>query len=172
MAYNAGILLGRITKISGFEGAVTIKTESFFSGNIPQMESVYLEIEGRPVPFFISGEENAGAGLLRLRFDGYPTAESVSGFVGCRVYLTTATETIETNDDLSLLEGFTVVDRDGQVLGMITEVIPNPGQWLLGVKTGSGKQLLIPLHEDLIVKSDRRKKRLVMDLPAGLGEIN
>ena len=54
MAYKNDILLGRITKVSGYEGAVTVKLEKIFTENIPQMESVFLEIEGRPVPFFIS----------------------------------------------------------------------------------------------------------------------
>jgi hypothetical protein len=66
MAYNSNILLGRITKVSGYEGAVAVKLEKIFTENIPQMESVFLEIEGRPVPFFISGSEYSGADILKL----------------------------------------------------------------------------------------------------------
>ena len=63
MAYNSDILLGRITKVSGYEGAVTVRLEKIFFENIPQMESVFLEIEGRQVPFFISDppEDTPGA---------------------------------------------------------------------------------------------------------------
>jgi len=38
MAYNCDILLGRISKVNGYEGAVTVKLEKIFSENIPQME--------------------------------------------------------------------------------------------------------------------------------------
>ena len=85
MAYNSNILLGRITKVSGYEGAVTVKLEKIFSENIPQMESVFLEIEGRPVPFFISDSEYSGADILKLQFEGYDSIEKVSEFMvaGC-----------------------------------------------------------------------------------------
>ena len=75
MAYKSNILLGRITKVSGYEGAVTVKLEKIFTENIPQMESVFLEIEGRPVPFFISDSEYSGADILKLRFEGYDSIE-------------------------------------------------------------------------------------------------
>ncbi len=32
------------------------------------MESVFLEIEGKPVPFFISESEYPGGDILRLKF--------------------------------------------------------------------------------------------------------
>ena len=78
MAYRSNILLGRITKLSGYEGAVAVKLEKIFTENIPEMESVFLEIEGRPVPFFISGIEYTGADILKLSFEGYNSIEKVS----------------------------------------------------------------------------------------------
>jgi ribosomal protein L35AE/L33A len=51
MAYKKHILLGKITKVHGFEGAVTIRLERSFSDNILKMESVFIETDGRPVPF-------------------------------------------------------------------------------------------------------------------------
>ena len=89
MAYKNDILLGRITKVSGYEGAVTVKLERFFSEKLPHMESVFLEIEGRPVPFFIAGSEYSGADILKLQFEGYESSEKVSEFIGCQVFLTT-----------------------------------------------------------------------------------
>jgi ribosomal 30S subunit maturation factor RimM len=62
MTYKSDILLGQIIKASGYEGAVTVKLEKDFFDNIPNIESVFLEIEGRPVPFFISETEYSGAG--------------------------------------------------------------------------------------------------------------
>jgi len=91
MAYKNNILLGRITKVSGYEGAVAVKLEKTFVENIPQMESVFLEIEGRPVPFFISGLEYSGADILKLSFEGYNSVEKISEFTGCSIFLTNET---------------------------------------------------------------------------------
>src|SRR5450759_1651583 len=88
MAYINNILLGRITKASGYEGAVAVKLEKIFTENIPQMESVFMEIEGRPVPFFISDIEYPGADILKLSFDGYNSSGKISEFIGSRIFLT------------------------------------------------------------------------------------
>jgi 16S rRNA processing protein RimM len=172
MAYKNDILLGRITKVSGYEGAVTVKLERLFSGKIPHMESVFLEIEGRPVPFFISQSDYSGADILKLKFEGYNSSDKVIEFVGCRVFLTTQTAAGNKEDEIKSLVGFSVLTTDNVILGSVGEVIQNPGQWLLSVTSESKKAILIPLHENLIVRIDNKKKLLIMDLPEGLAEIN
>jgi 16S rRNA processing protein RimM len=172
MAYNYGILLGRITKVSGYEGAVAVKLERNFSGKIPHIESVFLEIEGRPVPFFVSGSDYSGADILKLKFDGYDSSDRVDEFTGCRIFLTTVRESENTSEDFQSLEGYNIMTPDKKLLGTVTEVIQNPGQWLLDVASPAGKSMLIPLHEHFLVKIDKKKKIMVMDIPEGLTEIN
>ncbi|HPT20454.1 MAG TPA: ribosome maturation factor RimM [Bacteroidales bacterium] len=172
MAYNSDILLGRITKASGYEGAVTVKLEKIFSENIPQMESVFLEIEGRLVPFFISDSEYSGADIIRLSFEGYNTIEKVNGFIGSRVFLTSDIKDDDTTDDIRLLTGYKVLVQDDKLLGSVKEIIPNPGQWLLAVTSTKNKEILIPLHEHFIVRINKRKKTILLDIPEGLTEIN
>jgi 16S rRNA processing protein RimM len=171
MAYSNNILLGRITKLSGYEGAVTVKLEKIFSENIPLMESVFLEIEGRPVPFFISGSEYSGADILKLSFEGYESIEKVREFIGCRIFLTSGKPVNTHPDDLTSLKGYLVLVH-GNILGTITDIIQNPGQWLLSISTPSEKEILIPLHNDFIVSIDDTKKTINMDIPDGLTDIN
>jgi 16S rRNA processing protein RimM len=173
MAYNNNILLGRITKVSGYEGTVAIKLEKIFSENIPQMESVFLEIEGRPVPFFISDLDYAGADILKMSFAGYDSAEKISEFTGCRVFLTSEpADDKSTLSDTQILTGFSVLTKQKVLVGSISEIIPNNGQWLLSVISPGKKSILIPFHEDFIISIDRKKKIVFMDIPDGLLEIN
>jgi 16S rRNA processing protein RimM len=172
MAYKNEILLGRITKVSGYEGAVAIKLEKVFTENIPSMESVFLEIEGRPVPFFISDIDYSGADILKLQFEGYDSSEKISEFVGCRVFLTTGSGKVKKGKDAVNLTGYRVVIAEHTILGIITEIIENPGQWLLNVVSSDRNNYLIPLHEDFIVSIDKKTKTIKMDLPEGLTEIN
>jgi 16S rRNA processing protein RimM len=172
MAYFCNILLGRITKTSGYEGGVNVKLERSFIENIPQMESVFLEIEGRPVPFFISGSEYSGTDILKLWFNDYNTADKVNGFKGCKVYLTSEGEAIEKKGDFAELTGYEVWTDENVVIGHIKEVIQNPGQWLLHITSLQKKEILIPLHEDFIVLLDDVKRVLVLKIPEGLTEIN
>lgn len=172
MAYKYNILLGRISKVSGFEGAMTVILERSFIENIPQMETVFLEIEGRPVPFFISESEYSGNDILKIRFIDYDTVEKVSEFKGCKVYLTSELHTTEKMDDSGDITGYEVLTDDNLLLGHITEVIQYPGQWLLNITTPDKKEILVPLHEDFIILLDYRKRLMVLKIPEGLLEIN
>jgi len=172
MAYNSNILLGRITKISGYEGTVAVRLEKSFIENIPPMESVFLEIDGRPVPFFISGYDYSGADILKLSFEGYESVEKISEFTGCRVFLTSADNGEPDNEDISYLTGYAVLNTDNVIIGEISGVIQNPGQWLLSVNSPANKEILIPFHEDFIVMIDDDKRIMQMDIPDGLIELN
>jgi 16S rRNA processing protein RimM len=172
MAKLKHILLGRITKTHGFEGAVTVKVEKIFSENIPEPESVFLEIEGRPVPFFIEYSEQPDSVTLRLKFDGYDSSASVKEFVGSGVYLTGTVPQKSKGSHYSGLEGYIVKSSDGIVAGVVKELIENPSQLLLNIVTHSGKEFLIPLHEDLIEEVDNENRTIRMIIPEGLEEIN
>jgi len=172
MAYRKHILLGKIAKIHRYEGAVIIRLERNFSDNIPEMESVFLEIEGRPVPFFIEYTERAGNDILRMKFEGYNNAAKVREFVGCNVFLADAHFSGEITDDLQNLQGYKVISGKNNDIGIIKEIIHNPGQILLVVRSESGKDMLIPLHEDLIQKLNPGQKIIKMIIPEGLTDIN
>ena len=172
MTYNCDILLGQITKVSGFEGAVTVRLERSFIDNIPQLESVFLEIEGRPVPFFISESEYSGGDILKIIFIYYNSAEKVNEFKGCRIYLTSDQPAAEKSDDFGDLTAYRVYTEDDLFLGQVDEVIQNPGQWLLNISSPDKKEILFPLHEDLIIRLDPEKKIMVLKIPEGLLEIN
>jgi 16S rRNA processing protein RimM len=172
MAYIANILLGRISKAHGFEGAVTVKLEKSFIEKIPDMESVFLEIEGKPVPFFIEESEYPGGDTLRLKFFGYDKVDKVNEFAGCRIFLISAVK-IKTDKSISFnFDSYKIFLPDNSLLGTVRSVIEHPGQSLLSIETSLKKEILIPLHEDFVISVDNEKKVLVMDLPEGLIDIN
>lgn len=172
MAYSCKILLGRIAKVSGYEGAVTVRLEKIFSENIPKLESVFLEIDGRPVPFFISSSDYSGADILKLTFKDYNSIEKMREFTGCRVFLTKGVPKNKEVSDIHDLVGYKVITETEKLLGSIIGVIPNQAQWLLSINSPENKEILIPLHEDFIVSINKRKRIIEMELPEGLTVIN
>jgi 16S rRNA processing protein RimM len=172
MEYESQISLGRIAKIHGNEGSVSVQLEKEFIDNIPEMESVFLEIEGKLVPFFISHIEYAGGTIARLQFDGYREFDKISEFNGCRVFLTSTPEEYHQSLSSPDLTGFRIFSSGDEYLGTIAKITDNPGQTLLSVISAGGKEVLIPLHEDLIVRIIKGKKKIIMELPEGLAELN
>ncbi len=172
MAYKAQILLGTITKAHGFEGGVSIRLEKNFIENVPEIESVFLEIEGKPVPFFIALQDYPGGDVVRLKFDGFDNVHKVKEFSGCSVFLTSGVEKTRPGKDIRNFIGFKVYSFDNKRIGTIEELFENPGQILINVSTDKGKKILIPFHKNLIVRVDNRKKTIKMDLPEGLEDLN
>ncbi len=172
MAYKAQILLGTITKVHGFEGAVTVRIDKAYTERIPELKSVFLEIEGKPVPFFIADLEYHGTDILRLKFEGYESIQNVHEFTGCRVFLTTGEIEKEESESFENLTGFKIRSSVNKSIGTVIGIIENPGQILLIIDAGSGREILIPLHDDLIIAVDKKKKIIRMDLPEGLTDLN
>ena len=172
MAHSGNILLGKITKIHGFEGAVTVKLEKNFSENIPGMESVFIEIDGRPVPFFIDYIEHVNADKAYIMFVDYNSIEKIREFVGCRILVPEKHLNSDQGNEQDDLNGYIIYSEVGQLIGEVVETIKNPAQWLLKIKSSAGKEILVPLHEDLIAELDEKNKVIRMMIPEGLTEIN
>jgi 16S rRNA processing protein RimM len=172
MAYKTHILLGKITKVHGYQGAVNIRLERNFSDNIPELESVFVETDGRPVPFFIEYTEQPDNLTLRMKFSGYESDNKVKEFVGCRIYLTEPVSEVSSVEIPPDLISYEVYSDSGNSMGIISEIIENPGQLLLNIISAAGKNILLPLHEDLIESIDPEKKIIRMIIPEGIADIN
>jgi len=172
MAYKADILLGHIIRLHGHHGEVVIKLGNDFRNNLPLLEWVFLEIEGKPVPFLISDSEYSGSDTMLLRFEGYDSSDKVREFMNCKVFLTQKNPEIQKSEDPQNIIGFRINTVDNNHVGRITDITENPGQILLSVENASGNIVLIPLHEHLVSRIDRRRKIIIMELPEGLLDLN
>jgi 16S rRNA processing protein RimM len=160
--------IGRITKTYGFEGAVVVRNENGIGREPEQGEPVFVVIDGIPVPFFTREAFSPSRETLVISFDDYLTVESVSSLRGCEVR-TNLEE--DSHDDADVLTGYTLIDKKSGFTGVIADVIQNPGQTIAVVTTSSG-DVLVPVHPDLIVAVDDKRKIIEMLLPSGLTGIN
>lgn len=160
--------IGRITKTYGFEGAVVVRSESGITGEPEQGEPVFVVIDGIPVPFFTRDAFSPSPGTLVISFDDYLTTESVLSLKGCEVRIAGEAEE---SDDLAGLNGYSMTDSNSGFSGTIISVLQNPGQ-LLAVVNSPGGEIFVPLHPDLIVRIDRKRKSIEMSLPEGLIKLN
>ena len=69
--------------------------------------------------------------------------------------------------------GWTLLDEGGTAVGQITGYMDIPGNPCLEVRPGQeagdgAGEIIIPLHEDLVLSIDEEKRELTMSIPAGL----
>lgn len=160
--------IGIITKTHGFDGAVIVRCESGITREPEQGEPVFVVIDGIPVPFFTREAFTTSPDTLVIAFDDYLTPRSVARLKGCEVK---TGEDPEMQDDLSDIKGYTIFDKKSGFTGLIAGIEKNPGQ-LLAVVIAAQGEILIPLHDDLIIYIDPENRTVEMSLPDGLTSIN
>lgn len=173
MQINKLILLGRIIKAHGFNGAVVIALEGEISEKIKEMESVFVEIDGRPVPFFFEWVNDSSPNTLVAKFDYFDSDSSIAEFINCSVY--TDKEILITYSDNSLpifLTGYLLLDSDRREIGEIKKVLSFPMQVMLELRKGKSEDILIPYSEEMIIERDDINRLLILDLPEGIDSVN
>ena len=69
------------------------------------------------------------------------------------------------------LKGCRVFEASGECLGIVTDVLDSAGSQILKVD-GEAKETLIPFAQSYLKKIDLDKRRIDVDLPEGLRELN
>jgi len=105
-----------------------------------------------------------------LKFAGYDTIETAEALVGYEFGLPEA-ERVQLSEGEFYdweLEGCSVETRAGSIIGKAREVLRTGGVELLVVKGESGKEILIPMSQSIVVEIDISLKKILIDPPEGL----
>ena len=164
--------LGTISKTRGAAGSVVLKLDNTISERFYEMESVFLKIEGLLVPFFINVAEPLDQKNILLNFDSVSTENQCKELIGCKVYTDFSDVIIpdKKTSHYNYLIGFTLWDHKYGNVGKIGEILFYPDNPVFQIMQDQ-KEIIVPLHEDLIVEIDSQKKRIKVNLPEGLLEI-
>jgi len=167
------LLLGSLFKANGIKGEVILRFLNNISEKIKKMESVFIEIDGKLVPFFIENFKEKSINSAVVKLELVDNELQASEFIGCNFYiLGDPNSSIDNNEnDYESVIGYTLKDQDMKDIGKIVEYIEIPGNPLLRVQTEK-TELLIPAHDDLIVEIDDDQKYVSIQITEGLLEID
>ena len=172
MATDQFYKIGHISRVHGNDGKVYIKLDVDNPADYSELESVFFEMENKPVPFFVEYSRQTPNGPL-LKFDDINDREEAEGYVGTSLLLP-----IEVLPKLSdgkfyfhELIGALLIDKSKGALGEIKLIYDQTSQILLGVEK-NGTEYLVPLVEAFNPFFKRNDNQLEMDLPDGIVEIN
>jgi 16S rRNA processing protein RimM len=165
--------IGVIQKPHGLKGETIIFYEESYEETLEEAETLFIEIEGGLVPFFVSEEglRFRTSDSAIIQFDELNSQEKARELSGCKVYIPNEdiVETEEENE-LSYLIGFNVFDSQRGEIGTITGLNDFSGNVVATVQHPKA-EILIPLSESIIINMDEGKKELHIDCPEGLIEL-
>lgn len=160
--------VGRIVKTHGIKGEVTLRIDNEDFDEIEELNYFLLDVNDKLIPFFI---ENIGyhSNKSFIMFQDIKTLESASQLVGKAAYLPLDLLPEKDGADFYSHEvvGFVVVDDEKGELGRVQEIIEYPTQSLIQI-IKDDKEILIPIHEDIIKDVDRDERKIYIKAPSGL----
>ncbi|UCH14134.1 MAG: 16S rRNA processing protein RimM [Bacteroidales bacterium] len=164
--------LGTLVKTHGVKGSCVLALNNLHPEEILEVESVFIEIDGLLVPFFISGFSDLGRTSILVTFDNMDSNAKAREFIGCKIYI--SADKVNISDDLyskaADFTGYKVVDSRYGDIGKITEVMDIRENPLFKVRSGNN-EYMIPVNENIIKEINHNKKVIFTDLPEGLLDI-
>ncbi|WP_423819997.1 ribosome maturation factor RimM [Salinimicrobium sp. TIG7-5_MAKvit] len=161
--------LGRIVSKFSFKGEVLIKLDTDEPESYLEMESVFVEYDNNLVPFFIERSSLQKSNLLRVKFEEVDSEEDAEDLMKCDLYLPLNLLPELDEDQFYFHEviGFTVEDEIYGTVGTLTGVNDTTTQALFEIEK-DGKQILIPMNDQFLVKVDKKNKTIYVKTPEGL----
>ena len=150
----------KVLKSWGAAGQVVLSLDADDPRDLESEEPVFIEFDGLPVPFYFESVEAKGNRFI-VKFEDVDSLEEAEELVGRMVTLGDDEE-----DDEDSLIGLQVRDsRSQRIVGEIVDFNDYAGNVTITVETEQG-EVLLPLHEDLIVSI--HDDTITLDIPAGL----
>ncbi|MBE6346022.1 MAG: 16S rRNA processing protein RimM [Lentimicrobiaceae bacterium] len=160
--------IGKIVKTHGLKGEVTLRIDNEQFDEIEELNYFLLDINDKLIPFFIENIVYHSNKAFVL-FQDLKNLEAANQLVGCVVYLPLDLLPEKDGNDFYSHEviDFVVVDEEKGELGKVQEIIEYPTQSIIQI-IKNDKEILIPIHDDIIKNVDREGKKILINAPAGL----
>ena len=163
--------IARVLKSNGTEGEILIGFREISPEDLNQTEPVFITFDGLPVPFFIESFSRKGTNRALAHLTGVKNLQDAEELVGKDIFVIPDGIHEYENADNGLtvddLIGWSLLDAEGKAVGEITDYEDIPGNTCLYVETKGG-QVMVPLHEDLILSVDEDSKTISVNVPEGL----
>ena len=155
--------IAKVLKSNGVDGDVLVSAPDVALEDL--QGPVLIDFDGLPAPFFIESCTRRGTGKYVIHLTDVCNLEDAEELVG-RFLMSDEVE--EEDDAAQDFTGWKVLNR-GDYVGTVTDCEPIPGNLCLYLKPAEdADEIIIPLHEDLIISIDEESLTLNLNLPDGL----
>ncbi len=172
--------MARVLRPHGRRGEVATEILTDFPDHLAQLSAVYLwdgTVEPRRVNVRGCWTSQSRGGQAIFHFKGSDSISDAEKLVGLEVQIPIADRMPLPGGSYYVTDliGCEVCDNAGRELGRVCEVQPTgedtPGTPLLVIDTPEG-ELLVPLAQEICTRIDVNERRIDVNLPEGLRDLN
>jgi 16S rRNA processing protein RimM len=163
--------IGKLVAAFGVHGQLVLQHELGKKTSLKGLQAIFIEDKKNSFfPWFIQSAKIKSDTEIYLSLEGITTREAAIKITQKEVWLPEADfkKFAAKSSPVNLL-GYTIINHE-KPLGNILEVIEQPHQLLCRIEIDN-KEVLIPLNEATLQKTDHKKKQVLVTLPDGLLEI-
>ena len=155
------LAIGRLRRSHGLRGEIILELMTDFPERITPGRTVYI---GSKYQEYILKTVRPHGAYLLISFDPFSTPEAVSILRNQMVY--TQSESLpplpEGEYYFHELVGLQVLDENGQILGVLEEILETGANDIYLVRQPNDEELLLPVIEQVILKVDLERKVIVV----------
>ena len=173
MDKNDYYFLGKITKTSGFKGSLMFFFDVDNTSPYQELDAVFIDTDGSDlIPFAIEKITFRHNNTAVVKLADIDSEEEAIALVGSELYLPLAFLPPLAGKKFYFHEimGFRVVDKNHGDIGNVKDVMDQTGQPIFIIQKG-GKEILVPMTDEIIQMVDRKNKVIEIEAPDGLIDI-
>lgn len=165
------IQIGTTTRVQGATGRIKARVEPRYWQSLPHAEFIFINLDGKPVPFFV---EALGMDVdVFFKLEGVDSPQAALPLTAKALFLRkndllSNRKSGDPRESLGLLSGYNLFGTTEGLVGRIREVVEYPQQLMAIVITPGGSEKLIPLHESLVQRIDTDRCEITLALPDGI----
>ena len=159
---------GYFQKPHGVRGEIVLLFSPEYGASLEDVSVLMVEIDGLLVPWFPSSIRFSTETSAFVTLDWVENEVQSRKLCGCSVFIERESFVTEDADFmLHHLTGFTLFDRKLGKIGIIEQVDDYGGNIILTI-TYNDREILIPFHENLLLRFDEEKREIELNCPEGL----
>ncbi|MFN8323246.1 MAG: ribosome maturation factor RimM [Chitinophagales bacterium] len=167
------ISVGKLGKPHGIGGAFRFLLHRELKSTKKLPNHFFIDDKGSALPWFIKEIEWLEFNQGFIWFEEITTPEKARLYSGRELFLSPKDVTVLFKKDAGEYDdilGYAAVDEIAGEMGIIVEMIENPGQILCLIKSET-KETYVPFVEEFIINVNKQKKQILFSLPDGLLDV-
>ena len=169
--FDAYFQLGYVVGTHGLQGELKVHLDADDPYYYNNLESVFLNQNGKLIPFFIEHLQIGDKNKSLLKLEEIDSIESAAVLKGCELWLPESFLPPLAENEFYFHDviGYTAKTSENTI-GIIEDYYSEGPQEIFSIKN-EGKEIMIPVVDEFIKEINHEEKYILFELPEGLIEL-